>query len=132
MLTAQIAGPVLKVHCSGLACFDIAVARGAAALGTFAARKRGDMNNPFSSDPSQEPVPPLSDQAGAVERESADEAAARARGSSRLAGVGERRECCEISAGESVTRFVQEHPCLSVGLAFGFGVLAGRCLAIDD
>jgi ElaB/YqjD/DUF883 family membrane-anchored ribosome-binding protein len=90
------------------------------------------MNNPFSSDPSQEPVPPLSDQAGAVERESADEAAGRARESRRLAEAAERRECCDTTACQSVTGFVHEHPCLSVGIAFGLGLLAGRCLAIGD
>jgi ElaB/YqjD/DUF883 family membrane-anchored ribosome-binding protein len=91
------------------------------------------MNNPFSSKPSpEEPVPPLSEQAGNVERESAEEAAARASESARLASVAERRECCDTtSACQSVTRLVQEYPCLSVGLAFGLGLLAGRCAAID-
>lgn len=90
------------------------------------------MNNPFSSKPSpEEPVPPLSDQARAVERESAEEAAARASESARLASVAERRECCDTSACHSMTRFVQEYPCLSVGLAFGLGLIAGRCAAIE-
>jgi ElaB/YqjD/DUF883 family membrane-anchored ribosome-binding protein len=90
------------------------------------------MNNPFPSTPSPEgAVPPLSDQAGAVERESTEEAAARARESERLAHASKRRECCETSACESMTRFVQEHPCLSVGLAFGLGLVAGHCAAIE-
>ena len=90
------------------------------------------MNHPFSSNPSQEPVPPLSDQAGAVERESAGDAAARARKSERLASAAERREWGDAAASKSVTDFVHEHPCLSVGIAFGLGLLAGRCLAIED
>jgi len=91
------------------------------------------MNNPFSSESSpQEPVPPLFDQAGQVERESAEDAAARASQSDRLAGMAERRECCETSVCQSVTRFVREHPGLSVGLAFGLGLIAGRCAAIED
>ena len=90
------------------------------------------MNDPFPSTPSPEgPVPPLSDKAGAVERESTEEAAARARDSERLAQVSERRECCETSACGPMTRFVREHPCLSVGLAFGLGLIAGRCAAIE-
>ena len=87
------------------------------------------MNNPFSSKPSQEPVPPLSGQAGAVERESPEEAAARASESGRLASVAERRECHDTHACQPITRFVQEHPCVSVGLAFGLGLLAGTCAA---
>jgi len=93
---------------------------------------RGDMNNPFSSNPSQDPVPPLSDEAGNVERESAGEAAARARESERIASASARRECCDTTACHSVTDFVHEHPCLSVGIAFGLGLVAGHCLAIDD
>jgi ElaB/YqjD/DUF883 family membrane-anchored ribosome-binding protein len=90
------------------------------------------MNNPFSSNPPQDPVPPLSDQAGAVERESAREAAARARESERLASAAGRRECGDTASCQSVTDFVHEHPRLSVGIAFGLGLLAGRCLAIED
>ena len=92
------------------------------------------MNNPFSSSPNPppEPVPPLSGHAGEVERESEEQAAARASESGRIASVAERRECCETSTCQSVTRFVQEYPCLSVGLAFGLGVLAGSCAASFD
>jgi ElaB/YqjD/DUF883 family membrane-anchored ribosome-binding protein len=90
------------------------------------------MNNPFSSKPSQDPVPPLSDQAGAVERESEEQAAARAGESSRIASVAENRAHDESPACRSVTGFVREYPCLSVGLAFGLGVLAGSCAASLD
>ncbi|MEK7949362.1 hypothetical protein [Luteolibacter soli] len=84
-------------------------------IGTFAANDVA-MNHPSSSNnPSQEPVPPLSDQAAGVERESAAEAACDA------------SACCE-----SMIRFVKEHPCLSVGLALAIGLIAGRCVAIDN
>jgi len=92
------------------------------------------MNNPFSSsqDPSQEPVPPLSGQAHAVERESAEHAAARAGECSRIARMLEER-CCADSVCRSATQFVRDFPCLSVGIAFGLGLLAGKCAAaIDD
>jgi len=90
------------------------------------------MNNPFSSNAPQDPVPPLSEQTGAVERETAEEAAARARESRRLASAGGGHDCCNVPACcQSMTRFVKEHPCVSVGLAFALGILAGRCAAIE-
>lgn len=94
--------------------------------------RRVAMNDPFSPKPPQEPVPPLSDQAGNVERESAEDATVRANESERLTRAAERRECCDTSAGRSMIGFVQEHPCLSVGIAFGLGLLAGRCAAVED
>jgi hypothetical protein len=92
------------------------------------------MNNPFSSSPNppQEPVPPLSGHAGQVERESEEHAAARASDSRRIASAAENREYGDTSACRSMTHFVQEYPCLSVGLAFGLGVLAGSCAASLD
>ena len=90
------------------------------------------MNNPFPSNAPQDPVPPLSNQAGAVERETTGEAAERAGDSRRLASARERRDCCDASACcDSVTNFVKDHPCLSVGIAFALGVVAGRCAAIE-
>jgi ElaB/YqjD/DUF883 family membrane-anchored ribosome-binding protein len=89
------------------------------------------MNNPFSSQPSQDPVPPLSGKTENVERESAEDARDRAGESARLKSVAERRECCDASACQAMADFVRDHPCLSVGLAFGLGLVAGRCAAID-
>ena len=91
------------------------------------------MNNPSSSNAPQDPVPPLSEQAVDVERESTEEAAERAAKPRRIPSVHDARECCNVSACcESVTRFVKDYPCLSVGIAFALGIVAGRCVSIED
>ncbi|MCW1925151.1 hypothetical protein OKA05_21505 [Luteolibacter arcticus] len=77
-------------------------------------------------------MPPLFDQAGSVERESPGEAAARADTSARIASVREGRDPSVPPVCQSMTRFVKEHPVLSVGLAFGLGIVAGSCAATMD
>ena len=85
------------------------------------------MNDPFSQEPRPESVPPLSDKSREVERESPEDAARRAGESERIGGA-----CSATEACRSIKDFIHENPCLSVGIAFCIGLVAGCGFRGDD
>lgn len=90
------------------------------------------MNDPYSPGSRPESVPPLSDKTSDVERESAEAAARRAKDSDRISSGSSPDACGTDKACRAAQEFIQENPCLSVGIAFGLGVIAGCLLRIDD
>ncbi|WP_375341838.1 glycine zipper domain-containing protein [Luteolibacter soli] len=90
------------------------------------------MSDPLPSNPHPDSVPPLSDRASEVERESADHASKRARDSERISSASCDEVCATTRACEAVDRFVREHPLVSVGLALGLGLAVGASLRLNN